>query len=129
MFDSGGGGIIFDEGLAADLGLRPGGTAISEDGQEYKAVDVPKAFLGGMPIDLRTSKAFVHLGTTSFTKRDTIEGLLPGKAFERYQVVLDYPRQLFSVGEAGSLPHRGKRLACPYVLSSGHPRVEVGIDA
>ena len=127
-FDSGGGGIIFDEGLAADLGLSPGGTAISEDGQEYKAVDVPTAFLGGMPIDLRTSKAFVHMGTTSFTKRDTIEGLLPGKAFERYQVVLDYPRQLFSVGEAGSLPHRGKRLASPYVLSSGHPRVEVGID-
>jgi hypothetical protein len=81
-----------------------------------------------MPVDLRTSKAFVHLGTTSFTNSVKIEGLVPGKAFEHYQVVLDYPRQLFSVGEAGSLPHSGKRLACPYVAASGHPRVEVEID-
>jgi hypothetical protein len=81
-----------------------------------------------MPIDLGTSKAFMHLGTASFTNRVTVEGLLPGKALEHYQVVLDYPRQLFSVGQAGSLPHRGKQLACPYVASSGHPRVEVGIN-
>jgi hypothetical protein len=128
VFDSGGGGIIFNEGLARDLGLRLDGATLSEDGEQYRAVDVPTAFIGGMPVDLRTSKAFVHLGTNSFDKRQASDGLLPGKAFEHYQVVLDYPRQLFSVGEAGSLPHRGKRLDCPYVASSGHPRIEAGID-
>ncbi|HEX4022472.1 MAG TPA: hypothetical protein VHX63_15105 [Acidobacteriaceae bacterium] len=128
VFDSGGGAIIFDEGLAADLGLKPEGATIVSDGQQYRRVHVPAAFVGGMPVDLGTSNAFVHLGATSFTDRVAVEGLLPGKACEHYQVVLDYPGQLFSVGEAGSLPHRGKRLACRYIASSGHPRVEVGID-
>jgi hypothetical protein len=128
VFDSGGGGLIFDEGLATDLGLRPEGATVFSNGQQYRPVNVPLAFVGGMPVDLGTSKAFVHLGTTSFTNSVKLEGLLPGKAFEHYQVVLDYPRQLFSVGDAGSLPHSGKRLVCPYVAASGHPRVEVGID-
>src|ERR1019366_6920276 len=104
LFDSGGGAIILDEG------------------QQYRAADVPTAFIGGMPLDMRTSKAFVHLGPASFTNRDSVEGLLPGKALERYQVVLDYPRQQLSVGAPGSFPHRGEKLPCPYIASSGHPR-------
>jgi hypothetical protein len=128
LFDSGGGAIIFDQELAADIGLKPEGAAISDEGQQYKAVEVPAASIEGMPLDLRTSKAFVHLGATSFTNRDKVEGLLPGKALEHYQVVLDYPRQQLSVGAPGSLPHRGERLPCPYIASSGHPRVDVKID-
>jgi hypothetical protein len=128
IFDTGGGAIILDEGLATDLGLRPQGADVSEDGQRYRAVEVPTTFVGGMPVDLGTSKAFVHLGATSFDNRETVEGLLPGKALEHYQVILDYPQQLLSVGEAGTLPHRGEKIACPYIPSSGHPRVEVVID-
>jgi hypothetical protein len=128
IFDSGGGAIILDERLARDLGLKPEGPELSEGGQQFRAVNVPSTRVGGMPVDLRTSKAFVHRGATSFTNRDTVEGLLPGKALEHYQVVLDYPRQLLSIGGPGTLPHRGERLPCPYVPSSGHPRVEVGID-
>lgn len=120
IFDSGGGAIILDEGLAADIGLKPEGATISEEGQRYRAVEVPAASIGGMPLDLRTSKAVVHLGAVSFTNRDKVEGLLPGKALEHYQVVLDYPRQQLSVGALGSLPHRGERLPCPYIASSGH---------
>lgn len=121
--------MLFDQGLANDLGLKAEGPIlVDSDGQRYRRVEVPAAFIGGMPIDLHATKSFVHLGATSFTRRVNADGLLPGNAFVRYQVVLDYPRQLFSVGETGSLSHRGKRLACPYVASSGHPRVEVGID-
>lgn len=128
LFDSGGGAIILDQGLATEIGLKPEGAVISDEGQAYQAVDVPTAFLGGMPLDMRTSKAFVHVGASSFTNRDKVEGLLPGKALEHYQVVLDYPRQQLSVGAPGSLPHRGERLPCPYIASSGHPRVDVEID-
>jgi hypothetical protein len=128
IFDSGGGAIILDEGLATDLGLKPEGAELSEDGQRYRPVNVPAARVGGMPLDLSTSKAFVHLGTTSFTNRDTVEGLLPGKALEHYQVVLDYPQQLWSIGNPGTLAHRGERLPAPYIASSGHPRIEVSID-
>ena len=128
VFDSGAGGIIVDQSLATDIGLKQAGPAFSEEGQQYRQVKLPEAFVGGMQVDLQTSKAFVHLGATSFMNRVKAEGLLSGKAFEHYQIVLDYPRQLFSVGVAGSIPHRGRQLACPYVPSSGHPRVEVAID-
>jgi hypothetical protein len=127
VFDSGAGAIILDEGLATDLGLKPEGPELSEGGQRFQAVSMPSTRVGRMSVDLRPSKAFVHLGATSFTSRETVEGLLPGKALEHYQVVLDYPRQLLSIGEPGTLPHRGERLPCPYVASSGHPRVEVSI--
>jgi hypothetical protein len=80
-----------------------------------------------MPLDLSGSKAFVHLGTASFTNRDKVEGMLPGKALEHYQVILDYPKQLWSIGNPGTLAHRGERLSAPYLASSGHPRIEVSI--
>jgi hypothetical protein len=127
LFDSGGGAIILDEGLATDLGLKPEGPELSDDGQRYRGVNVTAARVGGMPLDLSASKAFVHLGTASFTNRDTVEGMLPGKALEHYQVVLDYPQQLWSIGSPGTLAHRGERLSAPYVASSGHPRIEVSI--
>jgi hypothetical protein len=57
-----------------------------------------------------------------------VEGLLPGKALEHYQVVLDYPRQQLSIGIPGSLPHEGEMLPCPYIASSGHPLVNLRID-
>jgi hypothetical protein len=98
IFDSGGGAIILNEGLATEIALKPEGSGISEEGQQYRAIDVPAAFIGGMPLDMRTSKVFMHLGLASFTNRDNVEGLLPGKALERYQVVLDYPRRQLSVG-------------------------------
>jgi len=127
LFDSGGGAIIVDEALATDLGLKPEGPELSDDGQRYRAVNVPAARVGGMPLDLSASKAFVHLGTNSFTNRETVEGMLPGKALEHYQIVLDYPQQLWSIGNPGTLAHRGERLSAPYLASSGHPRIEVSI--
>ena len=127
LFDSGGGAIILDEGLARDLELLPRGPELSEFNQRYREVNVPAAWIGQMPIDLRSTKAFMHVGKASFTNRDTVEGMLPGKALEHYQVVLDYPRQEFSIGEAGSLGHHGERIPAPYLVPSGHPRVEASI--
>src|SRR6185312_6056727 len=65
VLDSGGGAIIFDQGLAKDIGLKPEGAALSSEGQQFKRVKVPLAFVGGMPLDLRTSMAVVHLGGVS----------------------------------------------------------------
>lgn len=128
ILDSGGGAMIFDQPLATDLGLVPEGSAISSEGQAFERVPMPAAFVGKMPVDLRSSGAFIHLGKTSFDNRDRVEGLLPGKALEHYQVVLDYPKRMFSIGNPGTLPHQGRKLASPYIASSGHPRIEVEID-
>jgi hypothetical protein len=127
LYDSGGGAVILNSDLAGDLGLGAEGPVLSDQGQRYREVNVPPAWVGGMRVDLRGSKAFVHLGAASFTNRDRVDGMLPGKVFEHYQVVLDYPRQELSLGEPGTLPHRGARLAAPYVAASGHPRVEARI--
>ena len=127
LFDSGGGATILGEGLAKDLGLKAKGAVLSDEGQQYQEVDLPLAFAGEMPINL-ASKAFVHMGANSFlNNRYKLDGMLPGKALEHYQIVLDYPQHRFSVGEAGTFPHRGEKLPCPYVVSSGHPRVDVRI--
>ena len=129
LFDSGGGAIILGEGLAKDIGLKSKGAILSDDGQQYEEVDLPTAFVGEMPVDLQTSKAFAHVGASSFIHdRYKVEGMLPGKALERYQIILDYPQNRFSVGEAGTFLHQGEKLPCPYVASSGHPRVDAGID-
>jgi len=128
LFDSGGGAIILGEGLAKDLGLKAKGAVLSEDGQQYQQVNLPTGFVGEMPINLETSKAFVHVGTNSFiSNRDKVDGMLPGKALEHYQIVVDYPQHRFSLGEAGTFPHQGEKLPCPYIVSSGHPRLDVGI--
>ena len=129
LFDSGGGAIILAEGLAEDIGLKSKGAVLSDDGVQYQEVDLPTALLGGMSVNLQTSKAFVHLGAGSFIHhRIDVDGMLPGKALEHYQVVLDYPQHRLSVGEPGSLPHRGEKLPCPYIASSGHLQVKAGID-
>jgi len=127
IFDSGGGAIILNEGLATEIALKPEGSGISEEGQQYRAIDVPAAFIGGMPLDMRSSKAYMHLGLASFTNRDSVEGLLPGKALERYQVVLDYPRRQLSVGAPGSIQPCGEELRCVNIATSGHERVDVEI--
>jgi hypothetical protein len=77
---------------------------------------------------LSTSKAFIHLGTGSFDTRERTEGLLPGKALESYQVVLDYPARRFTVAPAGCVKHRDVEVPSPFLLASGHPRIVVSVE-
>ena len=79
VFDSGGGAVILDQRLATELALKPEGATITSDGNEYRRITLPPAFVGSMPVDLQTSNAFVHLGSASFDQRDKVEGLLPAR--------------------------------------------------
>ena len=128
VFDSGGGAIILDQSLAADLGLKPTGEAISEAGVRFTPTTLPIAQAGSVLVSLSTSRAFIHLGEQSFDRRERIEGLLPGKALEPYQVVLDYPRSQFVIAPSGCIKPFGVQLASPFVVSSGHPRIDVDLD-
>jgi hypothetical protein len=128
VFDSGGGAVILDQGLANDLGMTPTGEAITEDGVSYAPANPPSVQVGLVPVSLSTSKAFIHLGARSFDTREQVEGLLPGKALEPYNVVLDYPRGRFTVAPAGCVKHRGVKVLSPLLAASGHPRIEVSMD-
>jgi len=125
VFDSGGGAVLFDSALASDLGLNPSGAEIGEAGERYVPVNPPETSIGAFTFSLGTSKALIHLGTRSFDTRERVEGLLPGKALEPYQVVLDYPSHLFSVAASGCIKHLGSKVDSPFLQASGHPRITV----
>jgi hypothetical protein len=128
-FDSGGGAIILDESLAGNLGLRPTGETVEENGAHFAPVIPPVVEFGSMPVALSTSKAFLHLGKNSFDTRERIEGLLPGKALEPYQVVVDYPQARFTIAPSGCVTHRGVSVPSPFLIASGHPRIEASVDS
>ncbi len=128
VFDSGGGAIILDEGLANDLGLQSAGATVTDGGVRFVPTVPPVAQFGSTLVVLSSSKAFIHVGESSFDSRERVEGLLPGKALEPYQVVLDYPKQRFSIAPAGCIPHRGEQVPSPFVPASGHPGISVTIN-
>lgn len=128
VFDSGGGAIILDEGLANDLGLQPTGEPITDGGVRFVPTVPPVAQFGTTVVVLSSSKAFIHMGKSSLDTRERVEGLLPGKALESYQVVLDYPKQRFSISPAGCVRRRGERVPSPFLPASGHPGISATVD-
>lgn len=116
-----------DESLADDLGLQSAGDPITDEGARFVPTVPPVIQFGSTPIVLTSSKAFIHLGESSFDTRERVEGLLPGKALEPYQLILDYPMRLFSIAPDGCVPHRGERVESTFVPTSGHPEIRVVI--
>jgi hypothetical protein len=78
VFDSGGGAIILDEGLASDVGLQPTGKPITDGGVRFVPTVPPIAQFGSTVVVLSSSKAFIHMGKSSFDTRERVEGMLPG---------------------------------------------------
>jgi hypothetical protein len=128
VFDSGGGAMILDEGLANDLGLQPTGEPITDGGVRFVPTVPPVAQFGSTVVVLSSSKTFIHMGKSSFDTRERVEGMLPGKALEPYQVVLDYPKQRFTIAPSGCVRHRGEHVPSPFLPASGHPGITVTVD-
>jgi len=87
VFDSGGSAIILDEKLANDVGLEPTGEAVTDGVMHFMPTRSPAVRFGSWLATLSTSRAFIHLGQGSFDTRELVEGLLPGKALEPYEVL------------------------------------------
>jgi hypothetical protein len=128
LFDSGGGALILNEPVAQALGLHRTGAAVRDSGTTFYAAPSVQASFGSLPVSLATSRTFIHAGKTSFDTREDVDGLLPGKALEPYDVVLDYPQSRFTIAPAGCLPHRGFRIASPYRPENGHLQVDARVD-
>jgi len=124
--DTGGGGFIFVEPLARELGMKFG-SEFSESGERMCPSSAPVVTLGGMPLDTRDARVFISLGRTTMSPGVSAEGLFPAHMLRRYHVIFDYPARKFTLAKPGSLKSRGTRIDAPIHSASGFPRITVRI--
>jgi hypothetical protein len=125
--DTGGGGFLMAQPLARDLGLDLSGKTLDEGGATLLPIAPPAARMGSLPLDLKDVRAFVIMQKT-IQDGFNAEGLLPGHVLERYQVVIDYGSQQFTLALPGTLKMTGIRLTTPVQRRSGFPRFEINIS-
>jgi hypothetical protein len=124
--DTGGGGFIMTEPLARDLGLDLSGKPTEEEGSRWLRVAPPAVRMGNLPLDLKDARTVVKMEKT-VQDGFNAEGLLPGHVLERYQVVIDYGSQQFTLALPGTLKMTGIRLNTPVQRHSGFPRLEINV--
>lgn len=124
--DTGGGGFLLVQKLAADLGLKPEGEPSEEGGAKFWPTRPPRSWLGGFELDLAGCRAVItEPGAFAGVP---VEGLLPGHVLRNHDVVLDYPRRTVTITKPGRLKPEGVRLPAPVSVESGFPRIELEID-
>lgn len=80
-----------------------------------------------MRLDLAGVDTFASLGMRTVISGVPAEGLFPGSALARYQVIFDYPHRQFTIGEPGSFGLLGKPIPLAAHPRSGFPRVEIEV--
>ena len=124
--DTGGGGFLFCEPLARDIGMKFG-QEIQEEGQRIASTTPPTTRLGKMALNVEGTRAFIVLGTKTIRPGVDAEGLLPAHLLKRYHVIFDYPGGRFTLAKPGTLTPRGFRVHTPVQQRSGFPRIEIQI--
>jgi hypothetical protein len=122
--DTGGGGFILTQSLATDLGLKPIGEPLEEDGRKFVQVQPPRAWIGDFELDLTGSHSLVSEPWPGML----VEGLLPGAVLKNHEIVLDYPKGRFTIAKPGELTPQGAKFPAPVATESGFPRIELEID-
>jgi hypothetical protein len=126
LVDTGGGSFLLPEAIAHKVGmLLTGKDLIRESGSVLERISPPRVFVGGMPLDLAQTDAFVVLEEGAF-KREY--GLISGHILARYRVTFDYPHQQFMLAAPGAFVSLGKAFNTPVHQKSSFPRIEVVID-
>jgi len=125
--DTGGGGFLFCETLARDIGLKIG-EELRAEGERLAPTKPPVTMLGRMAIDVEGARAFVMLGKKTINPGVDAEGLFPAHLLRRYHVIFDYPGRKFTLAKPGTVKPSGVRLETPIDQHSGFPRVELQIE-
>ena len=127
--DSGGGSVILSESLSHDLALKSIGSPSEEDGETFQMVTSPEIRIGEMPLNLSDVSTVVTVGSKGeFSPGSGVEGFLPARLLQKYEVVFDYPARQFTVAQPGSLKPRGTPVPSPIGANSGFPRIELTVD-
>src|SRR5262245_14272066 len=93
--DTGGGGFLFCEPLARDLGMKFG-DEVSEEGERIAPTTAPRTSLGKMTLNVDATRAFIVVGKKSMMPGVDAEGLFPAHLLRRYHVIFDYPAGKFT---------------------------------
>jgi Aspartyl protease len=124
--DTGGGGFLFCEALARDIGMKFG-EEVHEEGERFARTTPPRTMLGKMALNIDGARASIVLGKKTIQPGVEAEGLFPAHLLRRYHVIFDYPGGKFTLAKPGTLTPRGVRIATPVGQRSGFPRLEIQI--
>jgi len=124
--DTGGGGFLFCEALARDIGMKFG-DEVHEEGESVAPTMPPRTSLGKMALNVDGARASILLGKKTILPGVEAEGLFPAQLLRRYHVIFDYPGGQFTLAKPGALKPRGVRIASPVEQRSGFPRLEIQI--
>ena len=128
--DSGNRDFFISEGLARDLGIDLSTAVIPTDGQRPPLEVPPPSVVrvGRVALDFTGVKAMVMFEPRWLFDAMHNDANLPGSVLQRYQVVFDYPRRQLTLGEPGSLEHRGVRAAASVCAGSGIVQIDAVIE-
>ena len=124
--DTGGGGFLFCEALARDIGMKFG-AEVHEEGERSAPTAPPHTSLGKMALNVDGARASILLGKKTILPGVEAEGLFPAHLLRRYHVIFDYPGGKFTLAKPGALKPQGVRIATPVEQRSGFPRLEIQI--
>ena len=125
--DTGGGGFLFCEPLARDIGLSIG-EELRQEGERLAPTTPPKTTIGQMSLNVEGARTFVVLGKKTLNPGVNAEGLFPAHLLRRYHVIFDYPAEKFTLAKPGTIKPRGVRVETPIDQRSGFPRIELQIE-
>jgi len=110
--DTGNPDFMLSEQLARDLGLAPP----AEDGKPSDAapsdvdvVEAPAVRFGGKDLRVDSVRTTVIFRRPWLFNTMHVDANLPSTVLMHYQVVFDYPQRMVTIGDPGSVEHRGLR--------------------
>ena len=127
--DTGNPDFQITEKLARDLGLDLSGPQIkSDDGLPQIAVQLPGLQIGGLSLDLTSTKPMVIMGEHNVFAGSQTDGNLPSTILMHYQVALDVPKRNMTLAQPGAVKAKGKRVAGLVQHESGMMQMDATID-
>ncbi len=127
LVDTGGGAVLLGSKVMADVGAKPSGPEVKEEGETMVPLSPLRIRLSGMDLDL----SGVWIGGQPASKwigiRNEAEGLIPARLLRHYDVVFDYPARRFTLAKPGTVKPQGVKIKTPISSDSGFPRIELQI--
>lgn len=129
--DTGNPSFYISEPLAKDLGIDIPAAEKDTPKEGRPNIDVAapaNVRIGGMPLNFKNVKLKVMVAPHWLFSTMHNDANLPSSVLKRYQVVFDYPAASFTIGEPGSLKHRGMRASASIHPQTGIVQIDAFID-